>query len=269
MSRPSDKRRQKARVRKQRKKLRTSDRPPRNASPNAKLPIFLGVSTRILQHTHGWDIERCTSLLAMPFFPNTLNGAFLVLALPQIQSERMNLSLRRTSPTELAAGYHLDRAKRESGFAEPFDPLALGKVVPSDLSNMTSITQVTFRNSPYHLFPVASPPLTLYEPTEVIVEVEIAGEKSVLGSFWTIFVPPAPLTEEERRGYLRNDSETHETCEMTCNECGDKLLTYLPVDPAVRPRTLSADYIPLHDAPDPWTCQCGTISIPTSYLKVT
>jgi hypothetical protein len=119
------------------------------------------------------------------------------------------------------------------------------------------------------LLPMPAPPLSVFRPCNVLVEVELNGERYRRGEFTCGFMPPPPLTDEERRAIAsRPGAATSVVYDFECNTCRSKAQYYSQLNPLdMRPADLPTSAVPLHAAPSAWLCACGQSSVDLSYLK--
>jgi hypothetical protein len=119
------------------------------------------------------------------------------------------------------------------------------------------------------ILPAPAPPLMLWRPCTVLVEVEVDGKRYRRGEFVCGFAKSPPLTDEERRAIAsRPDAVRAFLFRVTCKICGREADFYSQLNPFdARPKSIPAKAMTLYDAPESWSCTCGKQSIDLSYLK--
>jgi hypothetical protein len=244
------------------------------------LPFFLGMSHRTARRGYEWDLLGVTKVLLFPFFPQRLTGLQCVVGLnrgslagPGNYAFRW-LFTEEGEPTNYAwMDQNISVATREagpilalgrSGFAVPPTPPEEGATnfgweLVGRSNELDSI----------EILPIPAPPLILWKPCSVLVEVELNGNRYPKGELLCGFVPPPPLSDEERRAIAsRPGAKKSVVFQIECPVCRDKASYYSLLNPFdTRPSGLPASAMPLHKAPTTWTCSCGHNPVDLSYLK--
>lgn len=240
------------------------------------VPDFIGISQRAARRGFSWDILGLSNLIVFPFFPQSISGLQLVLALPRNALSNLDSLSYRVTLTD-------ESRPLNKGF---LDQTFTGEIPPDKTPNFSvpalppkggtagfGIALVSMEGSEpgqgsLELFPMPAPPLLLFGPTRVLVDVEMNGQIYRRGQIVCGFSPPAPLTDEERRALMSNPNASKGvSLNIVCGDCKAALSVYLNLDPnAPRSSKISAEAIPLQKAPDHWDC-CGKNPVDLSFLK--
>jgi hypothetical protein len=241
------------------------------------LPLFLGVSRSAARRPYGWDLGGLTTLVPFPFFPQWLTGLRYVVGF-----RRGSLGVRGTLPFRLIltdqarpancvwADHSFSLNQEEAEAAGPIErggpsnfPRPPESAQPGLGSDAGAALDVSLC-----IDVVPAPALVVWGPCRVLVEVEVEGVRYCRGRFACVFVPPPPLSNEERRAIAsRPGAAKIAMLRMKCNGCGSETGYYTqlnPLDPY--PADLSPA-IRIEDAPSRWSCMCGYNFADLTYLK--
>lgn len=244
----------------------------------SNLPLFLGMSHRAARRGYGWDLLGVTTLVLFPFFPQRLTGLQCVLGLNRSSlQDRNNYSYKllltdETQPSNQGwvnqdlSLISPDQASLsgKAGFAIPSGPpeggsTSFGWAMVGSQDELGAI----------EIVPVPAPPLMIGRPCRVFVDIEIDGKRYRRGEFICGFVPPAPLTDEERRAIAsRPGAAKSVVFHIACKLCQSEADYYCQLNPLdERPIEVPKTAIPLNEAPSSWLCSCGQSTVELTYLK--
>lgn len=230
-----------------------------------ELPVFLGVCESALIKGDGvsQDFYGVSDLLAMPFFPQSLKGALLLLGFPQTLIDKpVRIIIRNEeNPAEKAwSDLHTkltrgDRQKvRINGFEKHSSPEGTWLLL--------------YPGMPYKLVPIPCPPLFVTKPCGIEVIAELENGDSQIGVFRCEFCPSPPISPEERSAIMsRTSAVAVMWFGLQCKKCQERVEYYLPLDQKSRASNDAKGGIFLLTAPDEWNCKCGAAKIPLIYLK--
>jgi len=231
------------------------------------LPIFLGVTEHAARRLVAWDLIGLTRTLALPYFPQTLAGLKVVLAIPHrwfankvdVSFTLRFVDLRNSGNTAWLAGSIRNMAWEAAGgevvhvprFLEVPQSSAEGQDLLMSIGGTEEATDVM-------IFP--APPLNLPAPTDIRVDLEIDGVAHPIGSMSTVFVQPPPISDSERKALMAMPKRPGILMfGIGCPICKERKKYFLTLQPDdERIRELSVESSPLLDAPDDWVCSCGT-----------
>ncbi len=243
------------------------------------LPVFMGVCESALIRGDGvlQDFYGVGDLLALPFFPQNLNGVFLLLGLPKkliTADRRVRIMVRSKEDPKQKAWSDLqivvktgEPRVRISGFAKHY--LNEGeRTGPQGKADHAGTPLLMFPKMPYKPIPIPCPPLLVLQPDEIEVIAEINGREFRIGAFRCEFCPTPPISEQERIAIMsRPGAIKGIVCGMECKKCHDRVEFCLPLDGKSKPSGKVKGCILLTSAPDEWNCKCGETKIPLIYLK--
>lgn len=246
---------------------------------DSALPIFLGMSHRAARRGHVWDLLGVTNLILFPFFPQPLTGLQCILGIDRrlLVSKPVSYRLLLTDQSRpnnqgwvdqnlgFVSRKAEDTERRETGgFAVPAAPLEGGQ---NEFG--WSLIGAQDEDTGMEIFPTPAPPLIIWAPSRVLVDIELENNRYRRGEFICAFAPPPPLSEEERRAIAsRPGASKAVVFHLGCKLCGDDVNYFTQLLPHER----KSEHIPtnavvLHEAPASWHCMCGTQSVELSYLK--
>jgi hypothetical protein len=244
------------------------------------LPLFLGVSRRAARRGYEVDLLGVTRLILFPFFPQRLTGLQLLIGLDRSALVTQgNYSYRwlltdESQPTNQAwMNLDLSVASREPGSTMPFGRggFAIPPTPPEGGPTNFGWNVVRMEDAPgsIEILPMPAPPLTVWRPCNVLVEVDLNGERFRRGEFICGVITPPPLTDEERRAIASRPGATESVgFDIGCEVCGSEAHYYAQLNPFdARPVGLPPEAVPFREAPTTWSCRCGQTSIDLSYLK--
>jgi hypothetical protein len=244
------------------------------------LPLFIGMSQRAAQRGFELDLLGVTTVLLFPFFPQKLTGLHCILGLNRhVLWAAGNYSYRllltdNSQPVHQAwVNQIIKVASSEAGtimplkldrFAMPSAPLE-GESTGFHYNVIDSRDECTT----IEILPVPAPPLIVWQPCSVSVDVELNGRRYRRGEFICGFIQPPPLTDEERRAIASRPGATSSvTVHIGCEGCSSETIYYSqlnPLDP--RPSGLSTSAAPLNEAPVTWSCRCGQNSVVSQFAS--
>ena len=201
------------------------------------LPLFLGVTRRAARRGYEWDLLGVTTLLLFPFFPQQLIGLQCILGLnrstlaSQGKYSYRLLFTDESNPTHQAwLDQELSFISGEAGQVMPLGsagftiPLAPPGGSPTVFQWNLVGTQVDPESIEILVAPC--PPLLVWQPCRVCVDVEVNGSRYHRGEFLCGFIPPPPLTDDERRAIAsRPGAAKSVTFHVECNICGNEAHT--------------------------------------------
>jgi hypothetical protein len=241
-------------------------------------PAFLGICQSALLRGDGvsLDLYGVSDVLALPFFPQSLSGMYLALAMPceiAVAEKSIRIALQdkerpsNTASVEVAMTLRekIDRNVRLSGSAKLFTELSPSEVGNSPTKTASPRLLPRLGGEPYKLLPVPCPPLFITQPGEIIVGVDTGGRFHKIGAFACVFVQPLPISEEERAAIRsRPGAIGGVTYVISCKKCADGVRICLSLETSAE---CDSQSIRLDRAPDRWTCKCGETDVPLTYLK--
>jgi hypothetical protein len=242
------------------------------APADAATPIFLGLCNRSLLHGDGFsqDFYGVANTLALPFFPQGLNGMTLLVAMPMCL---LGTSAQVVLADTKRPSNHASLEVKLQSVNGPASPRLFGATRHFPPSPPTPVEPIVGQRILLHpamthaMLLVPAPPLLLAEPTTVSVSWQTATSVLPIGGFGCTFVPPTPLSDSEIRAIKsRPGAAKRLAWSMACQKCGDAIraetsLEKLGVE-------LSDGAVWLDEAPDRWICSCGNVDMPLSYLKL-
>jgi hypothetical protein len=121
----------------------------------------------------------------------------------------------------------------------------------------------------YKAVPLQMPQIVVDEPGLISVEVTRDERTETVGAFECTFVKPAALAAEEREAIMSRPGAVRQVRMLiSCKQCKDAIDIRESLDPQANRRSHTDPAIVwLADAPDKWTCSCGSTSMPLTYLK--
>jgi hypothetical protein len=121
----------------------------------------------------------------------------------------------------------------------------------------------------FEVVPTPAPPMIVWRPCRIYVDVEMAESRYRLGEFICGFVPPPPLGEEERRAIAsRPGAMKAIVYHLGCKNCGDEIELYVQLNPHDPPQNIKPTAVPLETALSPWNCKCGQSAVDLTFLKL-
>lgn len=120
------------------------------------------------------------------------------------------------------------------------------------------------------IIPTPAPPLMMWKPGRVLVDVVMNGKSYRRGEFRCGFVAPPPLTDEERRAIMSRPGASQAVVfRIKCTVCEVESYFYSQLDPlAARPNSFPQNALAVTEAPDSWKCKCGQTSTELTYMKL-
>lgn len=247
----------------------------------SQLPLFLGISHRAARRGHGWDLLGITTLLVFPFFPQRLTGLQCIVGIDrELLGKAKSLSYRflftdESQPTNQGWSDQ-NLSLQSSNEIQTVLPVERGGFALPAMSSDSGTAVLGWGflghkdgDSGIEILPVPAPPLTLWRPCRVLVDVEINGNRYRRGEIVCGFAPPSPLTEAERRAIAsRPDATKSVVFKIGCKTCSDEVAYFSQLNPSDdRPAKAPGNATRLADAPQRWKCRCGEQSIDLTYLK--
>jgi hypothetical protein len=244
------------------------------------LPFFLGVSRRAARRGYELDLLGVTRVILFPFLPQRLTGLQCLIGLNRSSLvTHGNYSYRwlltdESQPTNQAwRNQDLSPVSREAGPAIPLErggfaiPPTPSEGGPTNFG--WDVVRMRDQAGSIEILPMPAPPLMVWRPCSVLVDVELNGKRYRRGEFICGIIPPPPLTDEERRAIASRPGATKSVkFHIGCKVCGSEAYYYSQLNPSdARPADLPTGAAPLHEAPTTWACRCGQTSIDLSYLK--
>lgn len=229
-----------------------------------ELPVFLGVCQSALIRGEGvsQDFYGVSDLLAMPFFPQSLKGTFLLVAFPlKLINKLPRIIIRnKENPKEQGCcnlSIQLTEGKQQINISE-FEEY------DSEVGNWLLL----FPETPYKLMPIPCPPLFVKKPCGIDVIAEIESCEYQIGVFRCEFTPSPPISPEECSAIMsRAGAVAVMWFGLQCKKCHERVEYYLPLDQKKRISNDVKGGIFLPTAPDEWNCKCREVKIPLIYLK--
>ena len=245
-------------------------------------PIFLGICESVLVKGDGVlrDFYGVGELLILPFFPQSLDGAFLLMGFSKkmVECDKeifIEIYCKKTPENKAQASVKLYTAHGDptdttvsiSGFSKPYQAIQDTEGSEEAKSQMGARLLLPQRLN-YKFLSVPCPPLLVTEPSEIEIMAEINGRKKNIGSFLCAFCQTPPISEEERIAIMsRPGAIKGATATINCKKCGDKVSFYSSLDRSQPPSNHLQNIIIVETAPDNWECKCGTIKMSLDYLK--
>ena len=240
-------------------------------------PVFVGVCRRALVRGDGvsQDFYEVGEILPLPFFPQNLQGVFLVLAYPLalVPSEHtVKLIIQNQEDREKRAwsniGFQSVNTRRPTVRLQGLG-MHYREVSQEDETSYEAATPLLIAEAnAFKLIPVPCPPLLVTQPARIEVVAEIDGIAHVLGMLGCAFVAPPPISDQERLAIRSRPGALRGFDLMIqCKKCGDRISLYemlVPGEPV--PQELG-NPLRMADAPDRWVCKCQTTDIPLIYMK--
>lgn len=242
--------------------------------PDVDWPFFLGVCRSALVRAEGMfqDFYQVGDLVALPFFPQNLQGCYLLLGFPtsaigsgetiRIVVRDFNSPARSTWVDVEGENVESPRFANYAAVAHPYTPEA------SESTKTRNLTPVLLSSdADFKLMPIPMPPLLVPEPTKVEVLAQTGGQERTLGSFQCRFIRPAALSAEERQAIRSRPGAVRGLqLQLRCKICDDTFKLYDVLDPDdSEPPPMGM--VKLSQAPESWKCLCGKTTLPLQYLK--
>ena len=228
-------------------------------------PIFLGVCESALIRGEGvsQDFYGVSDVVAMPFFPQSLKGLFLLLGFPKTlvdKQVRITISSKERPDQKGWADLHTSHGMGDR------QQIRLGGFAKHDAQEGTWL--LLYPGMPYKPMPIMCPPLFVPTPCEINVVAEIEGHDFQIGAFRCEFCQPPPISLEERAAIMSGPNALNTVIfGMQCNKCKDKVEYYLPLDQKSRSSYDKKGSIFLPTASDVWECKCSASKLSLTYLK--
>ena len=238
--------------------------------------LFLGLCRRAALHDSGLDIIGLTHTFISSFYPMQFGELCYVIGLDRafltsLEDLDFSFEFEDTSRPEshCSSTFHLSPASTPGDF-----PVLKGKpclengkpasfVIPYFPLEDQGVTGSLL------VLAMPAPRMMLYEPTYVHIDLRLGDEIVKTEVVRFIFRAPMPLSAEERRAIAGRPSSTKAIeIELSCNVCRDKAHFYSLLNPMGK---VPLDYrrrgFQLAKAPDSWTCECGSSTVPLVYAK--
>jgi hypothetical protein len=242
---------------------------------SSKLPLFLGVCERALIRGDGvmQDLYGFGDMLPLAFFPQNLQGVYLVIALHRdnINSE-VKITLKSKTRPEVTAWRNLTpytgavlKPPSVIGYKQPYQVIK----ETSNKNESGAITPLLTRSDfIYKTFCIPCPPLIVMEPTDIDVLVNLGSTENKIGTFRCEFVETPTISEEERTAIMsRLSASAGIKLILGCKNCGETKGFYILLNPnGPVPEDFKND-MPLMNASDEWNCRCGQSKASLVYAK--
>jgi hypothetical protein len=239
--------------------------------PMDVLPVLLGAADAVRARGFHRDIVGLSNLVALPFFPQSLGGLTLVLAVPTTVvpgGSPLRIELLTPSSDEPIGWIDLGFTSQRPESRVPPPLVDKGGNEEESGTCEPEPQEILFREGDSHVLIVS--PLTttiIVEPCRVRLAVVKDGVKTTFGSLDFVYIAPDPLSDAEVREILSDPSRASEFMLMLgCKVCGYKQHAYVSVSP-VPPSKIPPNSLPVNSLPETWQCTCGTTRIPTRFLK--
>ena len=237
-------------------------------------PIFLGVCRSALVRAEGvfQDFYQVGDLVALPFFPQNLQGCYLLLAFPTSaigSGETIRIVLRDFNSPARSTWVDVEGENVESprfaNYAAVAHPYTSEGSESTKTGNLTPV--LVSSDAAFKLMPIPMPPLLVPEPTKIEVLAKSGEHEQPLGSFQCTFIRPEALSAEERQA-IRSRPGAPRALKMRlqCKICHDTFTLYDVLDPDdTEPPPIGM--VKVSQAPESWRCLCGKTTLPLQYLK--
>lgn len=241
------------------------------------LPVFLGVceSTLIRGDGVSQDFYGVSDLLALPFFPQNLQGVFYLLGLPkELLGVKIRITLRSKAAPDRKAWTDLetftqapDKQVSVTGVAKLFSEDEQ-RTDEQGRNQVTSPFLLMFPKMEYKLVAIPCPPLFVRKPDQIDVIADLNDREFHIGAFRCEFCLPPPISEQERTAIKSRPGAINVIWfGLQCKTCQDRVEYYLPLDQKMKPSADAKRGIFLPTAPDAWNCKCGATNVPLIYCK--
>jgi len=223
---------------------------------------FLGLCRRATQSGFSWDLIGLSQVVYFPYLPQKLSGLIGVIAVDKdflgangcseyriILSDSSDSKNRAWSSQTLA----YDTGEVPSG-EQPRHSFPVPRNGAQHVSASILVAHESLHGEGTVVVAYPAPPLIIWRPTLVNVEVEIGGTTHRLGEFACEFARPQPISEEERRALsARPHAAKAVRLGLRCNLCGQGIQLVCSLDPN---ETIDPEDVLVGDAADKWRCAC-------------
>lgn len=245
------------------------------------LPVFMGVCESVLVRGDGvlQDFYGVGDVVLLPFFPQTLNGLYLLVGLPGAMigtQKKIRFIIQDNKDPKNKAWVDLEtisvepaqRMARVDGYSKPYPENAVISTGEQETIPQKGTLWLIPHDVIYKLIPIPCPPLFVKEPGEINIIVKIEEDEFPIGRFECMFCQPPAISEEERTAIMsRPGAVKGIVCMLECNKCHDKKAFRATLDGSVTPPVEFKESTSLTEAGDEWVCGCTETKVPLVYLK--
>jgi hypothetical protein len=244
------------------------------------LPVFMGVCESVLVRGDGvlQDFYGVGDIVLLPFFPQNLNGLFLLVGLPGAiigtQKKVSFIAQDNKNPQNKAwvdlgtISVPAQGSARVDGYSKLYPGGVAMPVAGHEAEHHMSTRLLIPHDIIYKLIPIPCPPLFVREPGEIDIRVKIEEDEFQIGRFECWFCHTPPISEEERTAIMSRPGAVRGIVYMLeCKKCHDKKTFYLSIDGKNTPPDEFKESTSLTAAGDKWVCRCNETKVPLVYLK--
>jgi hypothetical protein len=245
------------------------------------LPVFMGVCESALVRGDGvlQDFYGVGDLVLLPFFPQILNGLFLLVGLPGTMigaEKKVSFIVQDSKTPKNKAWTNLEKisvelsqgSARVDGYSKHYPGGVAIHVAGREAIPQKSTRLLMPHDVIYKLIPIPCPPLFVKEPGEIDVVVKIEEDEFVIGRFECKFCQTPAISEEERTAIMSRPGAVKVIVyTLACKKCHDKKAFHVTLDEAVAPPVEFKESTSLTEAGDEWVCKCAENKVPLIYLK--
>ena len=228
--------------------------------------FFLGICERASVQGSRVNVLGLTRIMYLPFFPQDICDLPCIMAIKvESMTQTQNIKIVFTESN------NADNTAWRDYSIKAYNVPQSGIISDKSEMNIDNSCASPVQYPDYRIITFKSPPLKVWHPCRVNVEVNVNGETVKCGEMVFLSYLPPPLSEEERRAISsRPNAIRYILFKILCRKCKKEAYYYTQLEPTDLPPPeidFPPDTLPLKKAPDQWSCECPDSTKVLTYLK--